>query len=205
VRALRDLPARLRDVAARVLRYTVLRASLGRPDTCKETSVGLLGPPNVAKLEAEGKIDRLVRAAKYKKDPAVAADARRALTGFLDKIVQRLQTKNIVQLNTARDALVIIGEPARDRLIFILQQGHLHRRQDAAYVLGIMGDPVAVKPLCIAMHNPDPLLRMIIVEALGKIGDTSASETLRKALGDPDKSVADAARKALKKVGPAPG
>ena len=166
--------------------------------------MALFGPPDVAKLEAAGKIDGLVRAAGYKKDPAVAADARRALTGFLDKVIQRLQTKNLVQLNTARDALVIIGEPARDRLIFIVQQGHLHRRQDAAYVLGMMGDPVAVKPLCVAMHNPDPLLRMIIVEALGKIGDPSASDTLRKALGDPDKAVAEAARKALKKLSPAP-
>jgi len=110
-----------------------------------------------------------------------------------------------VQLNTARDALVIIGEPARDRLIYILQQGHLHRRQDAAYVLGMMGDPVAVKPLCVAMHNPDPLLRMIIVEALGKIGDPSASDTLRRALGDPDRAVAQAASKAVKKLGPAHG
>jgi HEAT repeat protein len=152
-----------------------------------------------------GKIDGLARAARYKKDPAVAADARRALTGFLDKVIQRLQTKNIVQLNTARDALVIIGEPARDRLIYIVQQGHLHRRQDAAYVLGMMGDPVAVKPLCVAMHNPDTLLRMIIVEALGKIGDPSAADTLRRALGDPDKAVAEAARKAFKKLSPAPG
>ena len=166
--------------------------------------MAVFGPPNVAKLEAVGKIDGLVRAAKYKKDPAVAADARRALTGFLDKVIQRLDTKNIVQLDTARDALVIIGPPARDRLIFILQQGHLHRRQDAAYVLGMMGDSEAVKPLCVAMHNPDALLRMIIVEALGKIGDPSASDTLRKALGDPDKSVAEAARKAFKKLGMAP-
>jgi HEAT repeat protein len=166
--------------------------------------VGVFGPPNVAKLEAAGKIDGLVRAARYKKDPAVAADARRALTDYLDKVIQRLQTKNIVQLNTARDALVIIGEPARDRLIFILQQGHLHRRQDAAYVLGMMGDPVAVKPLCVALHNPDPLLRMIIVEALGKIGDPSALDTLRKALGDPDRAVADAARKAIKKLKASP-
>jgi HEAT repeat protein len=166
--------------------------------------VGLLGPPNVAKLEALGKIDGLVKAARYTKDPIVAADARRALTGFLDTIIQRLQTKSLTQLNTARDALVIIGGPARDRLIFILQEGHLHRRQDAAFVLGMMGDPVAVKPLCVAMHNPDSLLRLIIVEALGKIGDPSATEMLRKALGDPDKSVSEAARKAFKKLGPAP-
>ena len=165
--------------------------------------MSVFGPPDVAKLEAAGKIDGLVRAAKYKKDPAVAADARRALTGYLDTVIQRLQTKNMVQLDTAREALVIIGPPARDRLIFILQQGHLHRRQDAAFVLGIMGDPEAVKPLCVAMHNPDSLLRMIIVEALGKIGDPAAADTLRRALGDPEARVATAASKALKKLRPA--
>jgi HEAT repeat protein len=167
--------------------------------------VALLGPPNVAKLEAQGKIEALTKAAKYKKDPAVAADARRALTGSLDSIIQRLQTKNLVQLSDAREALVIIGEPARDRLIFILQNGHVHRREDAAFVLGQMGDPVAVKPLCIAMHNPDPLLRMIVVEALGKIGDPSALDTVRRALGDPERCVADAARRAFKKLDAAPG
>jgi len=162
--------------------------------------VAVFGPPNVAKLEAAGNIDGLVRAAKYKKDPAVAEDARRALEGFLDKIIQRLQTKNIVQLDTAREALVLIGPAARDRLIFILREGHLHRRQDAAFVLGMMGDPVAVKPLCTAMHNPDALLRMICVEALGKIGDPSAADTLRRALGDPDSRVSAAASKSLKKL-----
>ena len=137
--------------------------------------MALFGPPDVAKLDAAGKIDGLVHAAKYKKDPAVAEAARQALEGYLDKLIDRLQTKNIVQLDTTRDALVIVGPPARDRLIFVLKEGHLHRRQDAAYVLGMMKDPVAVKQLCVAMHNPDPLLRLIIVEALGKIGDPAAS------------------------------
>jgi len=162
--------------------------------------MAVFGPPNVAKLEAAGRIDGLVKASRYKKDPQVAAEARRALTGFLDKIIQRLQTKNLVQLNTAREALVIIGEPARDRLIFILGEGHVHRRQDAAFVLGMMGDPAAIKPLCLAMHNPDPLLRMICVEALGKIGDPAASDTLRRALGDGDSQVAAAASRSLKKI-----
>jgi HEAT repeat protein len=166
--------------------------------------VALFGPPNVAKLDAKGSIDGLVKAAKYKKDPAVAEAARQALEGYLDKIIERLQTKNLVQLNTARDALVLIGAPARDRLIFILKNGHVHRRQDAAYVLGLMKDPEAVRPLCIAMHNPDPLLRMLCVEALGKIGDPEAIDTLRRALRDVDPSVAGAARKALKQVGALP-
>ena len=163
--------------------------------------MGLFGPPNVAKLDARGKIDGLVRAAKYRKDPAVREAARVALEGYLDKLIPRLQTKNIVQLDTTREALVLIGPPARDRLIFIVKEGHLHRRQDAVFVLGMMGDPVAVKQLCIAMHNPDPLLRMLIVEALGKIGDPAATDTLRRALGDPDPQVVTAARKALKQVG----
>ena len=167
--------------------------------------MALFGPPDVAKLDARGKIDGLVKAAKYKKDPEIAEAARKALEGYLDKLIQRLQTKNIVQLDTTRDALVLIGPPARDRLIFVLKEGHLHRRQDAAYVLGMMKDPVAVPQLCIAMHNPDPLLRMIIVEALGKIGDPAGIDTLRKALGDVDSTVAAAARKSLNKMGPLPG
>jgi HEAT repeat protein len=164
----------------------------------------LFGPPNVAKLDAAGKIDDLVRAAKYKKDPAVAEQARKSLESYLDKIIARLQTKNIVQLETSREALILIGPAARDRLIFILKEGHLHRRQDAAFVLGRMGDPAAVPQLCVAMHNPDALLRMLCVEALGKIGDPSATDTLRRATGDPDSHVAAAALKALKQVGPAP-
>ena len=43
-----------------------------------------------------------------------------------------------------------------------------------------------MEPLCTAMHNPDPLLRMLCVEALGKIGDPAAIDTLRRALGDAD-------------------
>lgn len=165
--------------------------------------MGLFGPPNVARLDAMGKIDGLVRAAKYKKDPAVRAAAREALAGHLDTLIQRLQTKNLVQLRTAREALIAVGEPARDKLLFILREGHLHRRQDAAFVLGEMRDRAAVGPLCVAMHNPDPLLRLLIVQALAKIGDPAGVETLRRALGDPEPKVADEARKALKKLGAA--
>ena len=167
--------------------------------------MALFGPPNVAKLKASGHIDRLVKAAKYKKDPAVAEEARQALESKLDVIVENLQTKNIVQLQTAREALVLIGPVARDRLIFILKEGHLHRRQDAAFVLGKMKDPLAVEPLCTAMHNPDPLLRMLSVEALGKIGDPRGLDTLRRALGDADTTVSAAASKSLKQMGALPG
>ena len=159
--------------------------------------MGLFKPPDVARLAAVGKIDGLVRAAKYKHDPAVREAARAALEENLDALIQRLQTKNLSQLQIAREGLILIGPPARDRLIHILGVGHVHRRQDAAFVLGEMGDPEAVKPLCTALHNPDGLLRLLCVEALGKIGDPSAAPILKKALRDPEPRVAKAAQKAL--------
>ena len=167
--------------------------------------MALFGPPNIAKITASNSIDRLVKTAKYKKDPAIAEQARQVLEERLDLIVENLQTKNMVQLQTSREALVLIGPAARDRLIFILGEGHLHRRQDAAFVLGVMKDPVAVGPLCTAMHNPDPLLRMLCVEALGKIGDPAGIDTLRRALGDGESTVSTAARKSLKQMGVLPG
>jgi HEAT repeat protein len=146
-----------------------------------------------------GRIDGLVQAARYKKDPAVRAEARRALTGFLDDIIKRLQTNNIVQLNTAREALCIVGEPARDRLLHILREGHVHRRQDAAFVLGMMGDPEAVPALQLSMHNPDPLLRLLCVQALAKIDDPRSTQTLELALNDPEPKIVSEARKGLAK------
>ena len=166
--------------------------------------MALFGPPNVAKLKASGNIDGLVKAARYTKDPELAEEARQALEDRLDRIIESLQTKHIPQLQSSREALVLIGPPARDRLIFILKNGHVHRRQDAAYVLGLMGDPAAVGPLMLTMHNPDALLRMLCVEALGKIGDPESLDTLRMAMTDRDATVAAAARKALKKMGALP-
>lgn len=166
--------------------------------------MAVFGPPNVAKLKATGNIDGLVKAARYTKDPALAEEARQALEDRLDRIVENLQTKNMVQLQNCRDALVLIGPPARDKLIFILKNGHLHRRQDAAYVLGLMGDPAAVGALMLTMHNPDALLRALCVEALGRIGDPDSADTLRMAMTDRDPTVAGAARKALKKMGALP-
>ena len=72
-------------------------------------------------------------------------------------------------------------------------------------MLGMMKDPVAVRQLCMAMHNPDPLLRMIIVEALGKIGDPAASTRCGRPWVTWTSRSSGAARKALKKMGALPG
>ena len=159
------------------------------------------GKPNVEKLAALNKLDELNRATRYKKDPAVREAARAALLEKMDTCIKTLQAKHLPHVYAARQALIIIGPPARDRLIFILSEGHVHRRQDAAYVLGEMRDPEAVPALALAMHNPDDLLRKISVEALAKIGGPDAIEILRAACLDHDPHVARAAGKALNSLG----
>ena len=159
--------------------------------------MALIGRPNVARLAASNRFDGLVKAARYKKDPAVREAALAALSEKVDLLIQTLQAKHLPHVYAAREALILVGEPARDRLIFILREGHVHRRQDAAYVLGEMRDAAAVPALRLSMHNPDGLLRMICVQALGKIGDASALETLQQALDDREPRVAKEAQKAI--------
>lgn len=168
--------------------------------------MGLFGPPNVEKARRTGSVDQMLRVAKYKKDPAVAEAGRKLLEEHLDLLFKELNSKNIRRLQVAREALVAIGPPARDRLVFILGEGHVHRRQDAAFVLGEMKDEEAVEPLCESLRHTDPLLRLISAQALGKIGSRKALRALRLATMDEEPNVAKEARKALAKIpGGAPG
>jgi HEAT repeat protein len=162
--------------------------------------MALFGPPDVEKARAAGKIEAMLRAAKYKRDPAVAAAGRAALTEHLELLVKELDTHNIRRLRIAREALVAIGPPARDRLVFILGEGHVHRRQDAAFVLGEMKDEQAVDALCESLHHTDPLLRLVSVQALGKIGSRKALRQVRLACMDADPKVAREAHKALARI-----
>jgi HEAT repeat protein len=157
--------------------------------------------PNVPKLKARGDTMGMVRATRHP-DPEIAEPARAALTERLDSLIEKLDSKNVSILQISRAALVAIGPPARDRLIYILREGHVHRRQDAAFVLGRMGDPAAVEPLCAALKHPDPLLRRLAAEALGRIGDRAASKPLRRMVSlEPNASTAKEGRKALAKLG----
>ncbi len=156
--------------------------------------------PNVEKLKGSSDTIHLVRATQYR-DPEVAEQARAALEERLDHLIQQLDSKNIRVMEGARAALVAIGAPARDRLIFILGKGHTHRRQDAAFVLGKMRDPAAVEPLCAALKYPDALLRRIAAQALGRIGDPRAEKALRRMVAlEPNSSTTKAGRKALAKL-----
>lgn len=167
--------------------------------------MGLFGPPNVAKARATGKVELMVRAARYQRDPAIAAEGRSLLLLNLDDIIERLGSRNMRHMHVAREAILLVGPPARDRLIFILGEGHVHRRRDAAFMLGELRDPVAIDALMTTLRHEDEMLRMLSAQALGKIGDATAADALRRASRDRDPRVAAEARKALLKVQPASG
>lgn len=157
--------------------------------------------PNIERL-SHGDTMSIVRATHYH-DPEIAEQARALLEERMDRLIQQLDSKNVNAMAVARDALVAIGPPARDRLIFILGEGHVHRREDAAFVLGKMGDPVAVEPLCKALKHPDPLLRKIAAQALGRIGDQRAEKALKRMVSlEPNQSAAREGRKALTRLRP---
>jgi HEAT repeat protein len=157
----------------------------------------LFGPPNVDSLLARGKIEALIKAAKYKRDPAVAEAARASLETQIDLLFRMLDHRNLRVVAAAREGLRLVGSPAVERLIFILENGHVHRREDAAFALGDIRDPAAVPALVAALGNSDPLLRMIAATALGKIGDARAHEPLTARLVDENPQVVRAARKSL--------
>lgn len=165
--------------------------------------MALFGPPDVEQLNARGNVEGLIRAAKYKKDAKVRDEARAALAQMADYLIGELNTKNIRRLGLVREALMLAGPTARDRLIFVhTDKQSVHRRQDATFVLGEMRAKEAVPVLISAMRDPDAMLRRLAAEALGKIGDPRAAGPLRIAIGDDNAIVRKTAVRALHKVQP---
>jgi len=163
--------------------------------------MALFGPPDVARLKERGNVEGLIRAAKYKRDDAVRREARTALTEMTDFLIGELQTKNIRRLALVREALMLIGPPALDRMIWVhTDKQSVHRRQDVTYVLGEMRAEAAVPVFITALRDPDALLRRLAAEALGKVGDKRAERPLRLALKDDNASVRKAAAKALRRL-----
>ncbi|TET35657.1 MAG: HEAT repeat domain-containing protein [Planctomycetota bacterium] len=76
-------------------------------------------------------------------------------------------------------------------------------RKTAAYTLGEIGDPAALKYLVKLLKNEsDPIMRMYVSEALGKIGDDRAGEPLLEVFkNESDYRPRDEAGRALSEIG----
>ena len=164
--------------------------------------MGLFGPPDVARLVAKGNIEGLVSAGSYRRDPEVRRAAAAALAGMTDQLIVNLQSHDLRVLRRARKGLQIAGRPAVEALVFVITDGQsVHRRQDATFVLGEVADQGTAAVVAGQLADPDPLLRTLAAEALGKIGGAVAEQSLRGALKDQDPLVARMAAKAIGRLG----
>jgi HEAT repeat protein len=75
------------------------------------------------------------------------------------------------------------------------------QKQSAAVEELVNMGPEALTELTAALQNGSPVRRQSAAVAMGKIGDKSATEALKTALGDDDDAVQKAAAWALKKIG----
>src|SRR5215212_5863760 len=66
-------------------------------------------------------------------------------------------------------------------LIRLLLQKNDHMSILAVRALAELRHPLAVEPLCTALHERSAIVRMTVVEALGQIGDTRVLDVLRDA------------------------
>ncbi len=165
------------------------------------TIVGLLRPPNVERYARIGNIDKLTEAARSKRWPAAAAEARGALQTHMDLIVDTLGDKNMRKVLVAREALKAIGRPATKALLEKIDDPVKERRQDAVHALGEMRDPYAVRALVARLHDSDGLVRQLTCRALAKIADPRALAPLRRVTtADPQESVRKTAADAVRRL-----
>ena len=111
--------------------------------------------------------------------------------------------------SSAAGALGKIGDGrAVEQLIKLLKDESSDVRRNTVKALGKIRDPRAIGPIIEVLEDfsQDEFTRVAAVRwsaavALGEIGDERAAEPLIKALGDEDKSVREAAKEALEKLG----
>jgi len=160
-----------------------------------------IGRPNVARLDARGMVEGLLRASKYKKDPEVAEEARLALERRMPILLDTFQSKNTRHMVLARDSFRQIGEPAVPFLADVVDHGDTGRRGDAVHILGEVGLPSGLSPLADGLRDRDSGVRLLAVRSIAKIPGERSDELLESALRDRDSDVRVAAMKALKKRG----
>ncbi len=122
-----------------------------------------------------------------------------------DESVRKIVVNALIMLNDLYAASSIIG---------VLLGGSKHARLAAAEVLGKLGDPFAFFYLGKALKDPDPEVRVAVIEGYEKLGRigwilyTEMDERFRDAfepllwtLEDPDESVRKAAVRTLGRLG----
>ena len=103
----------------------------------------------------------------------------------------------------AAAALVSIGSRAFDALVRALDQPQWIARRNAAWALGALDDPRAIKLLLTALSDSEPDVRAQAAWALGALDAPAATEKLTATLKDPDARVRRQSAWALGAIGDA--
>ena len=102
----------------------------------------------------------------------------------IDIFVQALRDPVKEVRSQATRAMAIMGEPAGEKLIFLLHDPDWKVRYRAAEALGMMKLPKAKDPLIERLSDPRDHVRYMAVKALGEFGDADVLDSIRPCLSD---------------------
>ncbi len=118
----------------------------------------------------------------------------------ISRLIEDLQGDEAFAHSQAAFALGMLGEPAVEPLIALLSHTAPEVRMRAAWALGVMGTP-ALPALITLAESDDQRLRIEAIRILGVVGEGRALKQLLVGLTDPDARVAARAARAIGKVG----
>ncbi|HEX9372005.1 MAG TPA: HEAT repeat domain-containing protein [Roseiflexaceae bacterium] len=115
-------------------------------------------------------------------------------------LIDDLRSADEFERAQAAFALGMLGEPAVEPLIKLLDQPDRDVRMRAAWALGVIGQPALAPLIALAEGNNTPL-RVEAIRVLGVIGEGRAINQLFHSLTDPDPRIAARSATALGKIG----
>jgi len=168
--------------------------------------MSLFGPPNIEKLKQKHDFKGLIKALEFQKDYYIRRTAAKALGDLGDScavepllLVMRDREERVRQ--AAAEALGKLGDArAFQPLVAALKDQDRDVCLAASNALVRFGD-AAVESLVAELNDGTPVVRLMAIDALAKIGGARALPSFVTALKDPDKDVRLAASNALVSIG----
>ncbi len=179
IKALQDKDALVREVAAQGLGY------LGDARAAKPLGRALSDPsPSVRRRAASALVTVPARDAQADLEKAVRSDPDPNVRRYAVEALGWMEDESVIPT-------LVVAASDRDSRV----------RRFAAQELGRRGAREALAALMPLFQDPDEDVRWQAVLAVGKMRDKSATDALVKALDDPAPQVANAAERALQRLG----
>ncbi|MRS04388.1 hypothetical protein EG832_14410, partial [bacterium] len=172
--------------------------------------MGIFGSPNVEKMVEKGDINGLIKTLEYKttsfdrKDADIRIAAAKALGEMrnpvaIDGLIMMLGHPYELDRYRASQVLLLFGDSAREPLHIALRNGTDPIREEAATLLGQVGNEDAVLPLIAALKDPNGKVHKNAVKSLGMLKDERAIDPIISIMVNKDYFAHDEAVKALGK------